>query len=47
MFYLILQNIVCRRYGLIESYANGNNILAAESMEEITVPQEAINGTGE
>ncbi|XP_069678382.1 uncharacterized protein [Periplaneta americana] len=33
-------------YGLIEGYANGNGVIAAESMEDITVAQEAVNGTG-
>ncbi|XP_021915828.1 uncharacterized protein LOC110827939 isoform X2 [Zootermopsis nevadensis] len=32
-------------YGLIETYANGNNVLAAENMEDITGPQDTVNGT--
>jgi hypothetical protein len=36
----------CCRYGLIENYANGNGVLAAENLEDIAASQDTVNGTG-
>ncbi|XP_067005089.1 KH domain-containing, RNA-binding, signal transduction-associated protein 1 [Anabrus simplex] len=35
---------VLARYGLLESFANGNGILTADTMEDIAANQEAVNG---
>ncbi|KAJ9587897.1 hypothetical protein L9F63_018678, partial [Diploptera punctata] len=41
----VMFQIYMSAYGLIESYANGSGVLAPESLEDIAVPQDTVNGS--
>jgi hypothetical protein len=36
----------CFRYGLIESYASGNGVLAVDNLEDVSIGQDTVGGTG-